>query len=209
MRITRYPQSCLKIAKDGLPILVDVGTMATADGGVEAFGKVEAVVFTHRHSDHLDVQAARDFLAAGVPVYGNADVAEAIGSHDVEVIDDGEELVIADFKFKAFKMDHCLMVDGSPGVPNTAFLVDDRLLLPGDSTDSGAVRADIVAVPVFGPDISLHDAYRLLEATQAKVAIPVHYDIAQLNPAVFEKLGGKYHPSLRIKIIQSGQTIEA
>ncbi len=209
MHITKFTQSCVKIEKDGHPIMVDVGTLTSADFSMEMFGRVDAVVFTHSHQDHLDVEVAKKFLAAGVPIYGNAEVAAAIDDDRVEIFEDDEELVIVGFKFKAFHMEHCLMVNGSSSVKNTGFLVDDRLLLPGDSVDAPAkLKADVVAVPVFGPDISLHDAYRLLEAVQAKIAIPVHYDIAKLNPAVFEMMGGQYLPNLQIKILQNADSID-
>jgi L-ascorbate metabolism protein UlaG (beta-lactamase superfamily) len=206
--VTKYPQSCLTIVKDGRCLLVDPGTLAMADHRVKDFGKFDAVLYTHSHADHLDVAIIDELAATGATLYGNSDVAKVVGHNQIEVIEDGEELVVAGFKIKAYHMEHCLMVDGSKGVPNTGFMLDDHFLLPGDSVEDVGVKAEAIALPVFGPDISLHDSYRLLVATKAKTVIPVHYDIAHLNPGVFEMLGGKYHPSIQIKTIKNGESVE-
>jgi L-ascorbate metabolism protein UlaG (beta-lactamase superfamily) len=192
LKITKYPQSCLKIEDAGHALLVDVGTLATADYAVADFGQFDAVLFTHSHADHFDVDKLDELAATGAQIYGNTNVAQLAGATKVEVVGENEELVVAGFKVKAVAMEHCLMVDGEPaGLPNTGFLINDRLLLPGDSTEDVEVTAEIVALPIFGPDISLKDAFGLAQATKAKILIPVHYDVASMNPAVFERLGGR------------------
>ena len=171
MKITKYPQSCLRIPKDGRAILVDVGTLATAQYKVADFGRFDAVMFTHSHPDHLDVAAIKDLVASGATIYGNQDVADRVGGDRVEVMDDSEELVVAGFKVETRHMEHCLMIDGSRSVPNTGLLIDGRLLLPGDSTEDIGLEAEILALPVFGPDIHLHDAFNLVKAAKAKISI--------------------------------------
>lgn len=192
MKITRYPQSCLKLEHEGRALLVDVGTLATAQYRPADFGDVDAVLFTHTHFDHFDVKVLPELAANGAVIYGNSDVAQSAEDTKVEVIDPGEELVVAGFKLKAFAMEHCLMTDGSKaGIPNTGFLVNDQLLIPGDSTEDVGVKAEVVAVPIFGPDISLHDAFLLCKTTGVKKAIPVHYDVASMDPGIFMMLGSR------------------
>jgi len=208
MKITRYPQSCLKIERNGQALLVDVGTLATAAHKVSEFGHFDAVLFTHTHADHFDIEALPELAATGAQIYGNANVAQSADSTQVEVIADNEELVVADFKIKALPMEHCLMANGLPaGIPNTGFLINDSLLLPGDSTLDVGVTANIVAVPIFGPDISLKDAYAMAEATKAKTVIPVHYDVAGMNPKVFEMLAGR-GLSAKVVTLAPGESAE-
>lgn len=185
MTITKYPQSCLKIEKVGRALLIDPGIIATAAYRVEDFGEFDAVIYTHRHSDHLDPDIIDELIESGATLYGNKDVCEQVGPDKIETIEEGEELVIAGFKVKSKHMEHCLMIDGSKGVPNTGYLIDDHLLIPGDSTEDVGFKARLVALPVFGPDISFHDAYRLLEATGAKQVVPVHFDIVHMDPSSF------------------------
>jgi L-ascorbate metabolism protein UlaG (beta-lactamase superfamily) len=192
MKITRYPQSCLKLEHDGRALLVDIGTLATAEYSLTDFGDVDAVLFTHTHLDHFDVKVLPELAKNGAVIYGNSDVAQSAENTKVEVVDPGEELVVAGFKLKAYAMEHCLMTDGSEaGIPNTGYMVNDQLLLPGDSTEDVGVKAEVVAVPIFGPDISLHDAFQLCKTTEAKKAIPVHYDVASMDPGIFKMLGAR------------------
>jgi L-ascorbate metabolism protein UlaG (beta-lactamase superfamily) len=209
MNVTKFPQSCLKIEKAGQSILVDLGSLATAEFTLDDFGKFDAVLFTHSHPDHLDLDIIDDLVAQGVSMYGNADVAEKAGQH-VEVIEDGEELVVAGFKIKAHHMEHCLMVDGSKTVPNTGFVVDGHLLLPGDSTEDVGITAEVVALPIFGPDISFKDANSLAVATKAKRVIPVHYDVVGMDASRFgyaaKAMGGS--DQYKVTHIANGDSIE-
>ena len=208
MKITRYPQSCLKLEYEGRTLLVDIGTLATAEYRLADFGDVDAVLFTHTHFDHFDVKVLPELAAKGATIYGNSDVAQSAGGTEVEVVDPGEELVVAGFKLKAFAMEHCLMVDGSKaGIPNTGFLVNDRFLIPGDSTEDVGVTAAVVAVPIFGPDISLHDAYQLTKTTGAKTVIPVHYDVAHMDPGIFKMLGS-HGLTAEVVTLENGESTE-
>lgn len=195
MKITKYPQSCLTIEHEGRRLLIDIGTLATAKYSLTDFGAVDAVLFTHSHADHFDAAILPQLAASGVGIYGNSHVAQSAGETHVEVVEEGEELLIAGFKAKAYAMEHCLMTDGSPaGIPNTGFLINDHLLLSGDSTEDVGVTAPVVAAPIFGPDISPKDALDLVRATKATKVLPVHYDVAGMNPEVFARfssLGGK------------------
>jgi L-ascorbate metabolism protein UlaG (beta-lactamase superfamily) len=189
-------------------LLVDIGTLATAAYSLADFGDVDAVLFTHSHLDHFDVKVLPELAANGTAIYGNSDVAQSAGRTKIELIDPGEELVVAGFKLKAYAMEHCLMVDGSPaGIPNTGFMVNNRLLLPGDSTEDVGITAEVVALPIFGPDISLHDAYKLAQTTKAAKVIPVHYDVAGMNPGIFKMLGS-HGLTAEVVTLENGQSTE-
>lgn len=207
MYVTKYPQSCLKVEANGRALLFDLGRPAAANKARD-FGKCDAVIYTHRHADHLDVGAARELHKSGVQLYGNDDVAEVVGGGVVEVVHDDEELVIAGFRLRSLALPHCQMVNGTEGVPNNGYLINDQLLLPGDSTDLAGITARYVAMPIFGPDISLHDAYKAAIQVKAELVIPVHYDIAEMNPEVFNLLAGQYDPPFQIKPLQNGERLK-
>jgi L-ascorbate metabolism protein UlaG (beta-lactamase superfamily) len=208
MKITRFPQSCVVVEKNGRAILFDPGTLATENYKISDFGNFDAVIYTHRHADHLDINIVDDLIASGATLYGNSDVNEAIGGNKIEVIENGEELVVADFKVKTFDMPHCLMVDGSTSVPNTGFLINNHLLVPGDSTEDINAKAKVVAVPVFGPDISFHDAYRLMKSVEAKIAIPVHFDVAGMHHEAFGTFNKIFGLDLEVRSLGLGASTE-
>ncbi len=209
MHITKYPQSCLKIEKDDRSLLIDVGTLATKKYKVAEFGKFDAVLFTHCHADHFDVTILDELRGDGdILLYGNADTAAAAGEHPIEVLDEGEELVIAGFKMKVYAMKHCLMPDGSAAtIENTGFMIDDTFLIPGDSTELLDVKPIGVALPIFGPDISYKDAFVMARHLAVRDVVPVHYDVAGMDPASFEMFSRMFKAPWTVHALADGESV--
>lgn len=208
MTITKFPQSCLKIERGGGAIIFDIGIIATAKFGLDDFGKLDAVIYTHRHVDHLDLQMAKQINQAGIAIYGNQDVSDAIGGNIVEVVEEDEELVVAGIRLKAVDLPHCLLVDGSTTVPNTGFIVDDSLLIPGDSTETRGIKVKLAALPIFGPDISFKDTYQMAVDLEAERVIPIHYDIAKMDPHTFELLGGDFNDQFKVQVLEDSESTQ-
>ncbi|WP_165492101.1 MBL fold metallo-hydrolase [Egibacter rhizosphaerae] len=188
MRITKYPQSCLVIEKDdGGRLLLDPGLPAVRAYDVDAFGSVDAVLYTHRHPDHWDPDSMRELIDRHAEVYGNADLRVAAGDEPVQPLDDGDEADVAGYTVRAIDLEHMPMVNGAPGPQNTAFLIDGTLLHPGDGLDASGLRAPLLAVPLAGPSASMRDAYRLTEQVGARQAIAIHYDVFPSDPERFAR----------------------
>jgi L-ascorbate metabolism protein UlaG (beta-lactamase superfamily) len=195
MKVTRYFQSCLLIEEGGARILIDPSGQEKERLG--DFGQLDAVFYTHEHSDHFDAGMAQTFVEQGIaPVYANASTAKQIKASKTEV-KDGQEFDINELKIKAIELPHCLMVDGSTSVQNTGYLFDGKLFHPGDGYELDGLAVDTLAVPINGPDISLKDAYSFAMQVKAKQVIPIHYDYLGGNPdflgSSLNKKGVKVH----------------
>ena len=187
MRFTKYGQSCAIVeGAAGGRALIDPGNVALDATAFDDFGTVDAVLFTHRHADHLDPRAVDAARERGLPIYGNADVAEVIGE-GVTTIAGGQRFEAAGFDVVAHDMPHVVMVNGAPGPPNTGFVFDGRLLHPGDSLQVDGMRIDLLAVPIAGPSISFHDAYTAVQTTGAKRVLPMHHDTFIADPRFFAR----------------------
>jgi L-ascorbate metabolism protein UlaG (beta-lactamase superfamily) len=195
MKVTRYFQSCLLVEDNGVRVLIDPSGQEKERLG--DFGKLDAVFYTHEHSDHFDADMARDFVEQGMaPVYANVSTAKLIEASKT-VIGDGQEYDVKGLKIKAVELPHCLMVDGSKSVQNTGYLINTRLFHPGDGKELAGLKVDTLAVPINGPDISLKDAYAFCMQVAAKQVIPIHYDYLGGNPdflgSSLNKKGVKVH----------------
>jgi L-ascorbate metabolism protein UlaG (beta-lactamase superfamily) len=195
MKVTRYFQSCLLVEDNGVRVLIDPSGQEKERLG--DFGKLDAVFYTHEHSDHFDADMARDFVEQGMaPVYANVSTAKLIEASKT-VIEDGQEYDVKGLKIKAVELPHCLMVDGSKSVQNTGYLINSRLFHPGDGKELAGLKVDTLAVPINGPDISLKDAYAFCMQVAAKQVIPIHYDYLGGNPdflgSSLNKKGVKVH----------------
>ena len=204
MQFTKYAQSCAIVeSSNGGRVLIDPGSFAMDAVEFDDFGTVDALLFTHRHADHLDDRAVAAAGDRGLPIYGNADVAQAIDA-EVTTVTAGQPFKAAGFEIVPHDMPHVVMVDGSPGPPNTGFVFDGRLLHPGDSLQVAGMRVDALAVPIAGPSVSFRDAYRAVEATAAASAIPIHYDGFVADPRFF----AKWCDITAVVVLDRGETVE-
>jgi L-ascorbate metabolism protein UlaG (beta-lactamase superfamily) len=204
MKITRYFQSCLLIEDGRVRILIDPSAQEKDKMG--KLDELDAVLYTHEHGDHFDAEMAQTFVEQGIaPVYANASTAKLIKASKT-VVKDGQEYDINGLKIKALDLPHCLMWDGSQGPQNTGYLVGERLFHSGDGVKLGGLKAEILAVPLNGPDVSMKDAYDFAKQVSAKKVIPVHYDYLGGNPDVFADVGKGL--GLDVRVIHHGKSVE-
>jgi L-ascorbate metabolism protein UlaG (beta-lactamase superfamily) len=185
VRLTKYPQSCMLIEHDdGGRLLIDPGNVAMDAMPFDAFGAVDAVLFTHRHADHCDTRAVAAIAERGLPVHANADVCGQI-EIDAHEVSGGQTFSAAGFEIAALDLPHVQMVDGSDGPPNTGFVLDRRVLHPGDAVQTGGTQVDVLAVPIAGPSVSFRASYVMVEQSGARTVIPIHYDTFLADPELF------------------------
>lgn len=187
MKLTKYPQSCLALEKDGARIVIDPGKLAMDAYTLDDLGDVQAVLYTHRHPDHFDERQVEELINRGVQLFANADVCGLIGQGNATEVADGQTMQIAGFQVTPRHLPHVPLVDGSPGPPNNGYVIDDILFHPGDGIELPGLSIDALAVPIAGPSISFRDAYRFVESVGAKIALPIHYDSFIADPARFAK----------------------
>jgi L-ascorbate metabolism protein UlaG (beta-lactamase superfamily) len=204
MKITRYFQSCLLIEEGAARMLIDPsGQEATR---LNEFGKLDAVLYTHEHGDHFDGDLAQQLSANGAKLYANASTAKQMKSPP-EVVSGGQEFEVGGIKVKAIELPHCLMWDGSAGPQNTGYLIAGKLFHSGDGANLDGLSADVVALPITGPDVSLKDAFDFVKQLSAKTIIPVHYDYIGTKPEVFAELArGQF--GVDSKVLAIGQSTQ-
>jgi L-ascorbate metabolism protein UlaG (beta-lactamase superfamily) len=204
VKITRYFQSCLLIEENGARILIDPSGQER--DRLADFGELDAVLYTHEHSDHFDANMAQDFVEQAIAaVYSNASTAKLIDASKTEV-KDGQEFEVSGLKIKAIELPHCLMVDGSAGPQNTGFLINGKLFHPGDGKELKNLNVDTLALPIAGPDISLKDAYAFAVQVAANQVIPIHHDYLGGNP---DFLGGYLNKKgIKVHGLTIGDSVE-
>jgi L-ascorbate metabolism protein UlaG (beta-lactamase superfamily) len=206
MKITKYPQSCLLLEKDGQKIVIDPGVHFLASHNVAELADVKAVFYTHEHSDHYNPEIAGELKAKGVPLYANQSTAKLIGG--CIVVKDGDELKIGGFTVLAYELPHCLLPNNQPGPQNTGYVVDGILFHPGDGKELAGLQVDNVALPISGPDISILDALNFADQLKAKVVIPIHYNAIPADPEVFAQYAGYGDRKFEIRILADGQSTQ-
>ncbi|GAB2553825.1 MBL fold metallo-hydrolase [Kribbella endophytica] len=170
MKLTKFTHACVRIDKDGKVLLIDPGTFSE-DAVFEA---ADAILVTHEHPDHLDIERLKGLDA---PVYTNAGVASQLGElgDRVQVVEGGQAFDAAGFAIRAYGKDHAVILP-ELGVPcqNIGFLVDDAVYHPGDSFTQPDRQVHTNLVPVSGPWFALPPAVEYARAVNAQQTLGIH-----------------------------------
>ena len=170
MKLTKFAHACVRVEKDGKVLLVDPGSFSED----AAFEKADAILVTHEHQDHLDIDRV---AALDAPVYTNAGVAAqltALGDR-VHVVEGGQSFEAAGFSVSAYGKDHAVILP-EWGVPceNIGFLIDDAVYHPGDSFTQPDRAVHTNLVPISGPWFCLPPAVDYARAVRAEQLVGIH-----------------------------------
>src|SRR5215468_4765966 len=83
MRVTKFSHSCVRVVHDGTVLVIDPGGFSER----AALNDVDAILITHEHADHLDVDALAEALdrRPEATVYTHAEVVAKLGALNGEV----------------------------------------------------------------------------------------------------------------------------
>lgn len=208
MKITRYPQSCLVIEKEGFAIAIDPGDPFVASHKAEELKHVGAVFYTHDHFDHCNRALAAQLHKWGIPLFGNASVSALLQDTPCVTVTPGEVVKVGPFTINPALMAHSDMVDGQPGPENTGYIIDNHLLHPGDSPHVDGVTVPVIALPIVGPDISPRRAWDMAANVGAKTAIAIHYDLFGAQPDFYKLNYQRFTAPFALKVLADGESIE-
>ncbi len=174
MRITKYGHSCLQVQDGPANVLIDPGSFAR---GFETLTGLTAVLITHQHPDHADLDRLPGLLEANpdATVYADVGSVATLAEHGLRAtpVQAGDVLDVG-VPVAVYGRDHAVVHADIPVIPNAAYLVGGRLLHPGDSFTVPPVDVEILAVPVAAPWMAIKEAVEYLRAVSPQVAIPIH-----------------------------------
>jgi L-ascorbate metabolism protein UlaG (beta-lactamase superfamily) len=180
MRLRKFGHSCLLLEERNESLLFDPGQPDFLDPNAtpDTFASVSLIVVTHWHPDHADPDLIRRIVErSGAKVLANADAQRALGSVGVEAIvpEDGIRSFGA-FTLRVVRSPHAPIL-GSIPPENTAYLVNDRLLNPGDSFDGRLAEfkgVPVLALPVTAPWTTELDSAGFADRVAPTRVVPVH-----------------------------------
>ena len=176
MRMTKFTHACVRLDDDGRSLVIDPGEFSEC---AEALDGASAVLITHEHFDHLNVEAllsaarANPDLLVWAPAPVVAKLAE-LGSRASQV-EPGESFDAAGFSVRAFGGQHAV-IHQAIGTPcaNLGYLVNDAVYHPGDSFFVPPAPVRTLLAPLHAPWSKLAEIIDFVVATRAPQAFPIH-----------------------------------
>lgn len=185
MQITKYGHSCLHVTDGDASILVDPGAFSD---GFEKLRDLTAILVTHVHEDHLDVDRTAELVRnnPGAAVYADPAAAEKLRSAGVNatVATAGDTFDVGTGVQVVGEL-HAIIHQDLPRNTNVGYLIGGRLLHPGDALIVPDQPVEILAVPVMAPWMALKEAVDYERAVHPKVAIPIHDHLIKPFTALF------------------------
>lgn len=178
VEITKFTHACVRIDDGARRLVLDPGSFSEADELEGALVGVDAVLITHEHGDHVNADALASALSgnSALRVWCPASVAtalEALGDH-VTVVRAGEQFDGGGFEVRTFGGQHALIHKDVPVVPNVAYLVDGRVLHPGDSFTVPPVAVETLLLPTGAPWLKVGEVLDFLVAVRPRYASQIH-----------------------------------
>jgi L-ascorbate metabolism protein UlaG (beta-lactamase superfamily) len=174
MRLTKFSHACVRLDRDGAVLVIDPGTLSER----AALDGVDAVLVTHEHFDHLDVDALTDALAArpSVRIFTHPEVTPKLGdlSEVVTEVEPGDDFDAAGFAVRTYGGLHAMIHPELPRVANLGFFIEG-VYHPGDSFDV-PTDADVhtLFVPVSGPWLKLAESVEFVRQVAPSRAYALH-----------------------------------
>lgn len=187
VRITHLGHACLLLETGDVRVLVDPGGFSS---GFEELTDLSAVLLTHAHPDHVDVEKLPQLLEAndGAVLAAEPELAAQLHHLGAAPLHPGEHLDLGGggtVRVEAVGGEHALIHPEVPLLGNVGLLVraagEPVVFHPGDSYAVVPRGVEVLALPVNAPWATSAMTVDFLRAVAPGVAVPVHD--ALLSPA--------------------------
>lgn len=183
MRVTRYGHSCLLVEDGDARLLLDPGVFSR---GFEDLRGLTAVLVTHQHPDHLDVDRLTRLLESNPDARLHCDEGSAheqVGDLPHTVVHDGDRLDLGT-AVQVVGAQHAVIHPDIPRIPNVGYLVGERFFTPGDAMTVPEADVEVLGLPTDAPWLKLVESVDMLRAVRPRVAFPVH-DAVLATPEIW------------------------
>jgi L-ascorbate metabolism protein UlaG (beta-lactamase superfamily) len=181
MHLTHFGHSCLlatfQDGGDETTVLFDPGTFSH---GFEGVTGLSAILITHQHPDHADVERLPALIDANpqAALYADPMTAAQLGGA-WQAVNVGDAFEVGHLSVRGVGGTHAVIHPEIPTIDNISYLVGDaghpaRLMHPGDALFTPGEPVDVLATPAAAPWMKISEAVDYLRAVAPTRAVPIH-----------------------------------
>lgn len=165
--ITKLVHSCVLIEAGGRRTLIDPGSFTWNDArfDLSAVEGVDAILITHEHADHVNIDLVRGALerSNAATVETTAALVAILGDHGIEATSEGLSRFVAPHE----------RIPSGPGPENVGFHVAGSISHPGDSHGFTGTMP-VLLMPFVAPWGSLVGGVDRTRIVSPRFVIPIH-----------------------------------
>lgn len=214
MQLTKYTHSCVRLDDGDRTLVIDPGVFSEISPALDG---AQAVLITHEHVDHIDMEKVGAALKADprLRLYAPAGVAGALAPEHAEqvvVVRPGEDFEAAGFPVQVFGGQHAVIHPQLPVVANNGYFIAGSIYHPGDSFAVPPVDVQTLLLPTNAPWSKGSEVIDFAIAVRAPKTINIHDSLitdtyAGLIEGHLKNIAGPF--GIEHEHLAPGQTISA
>lgn len=208
MRLTKFEHACVCIEDGDARVLIDPGAYSH---GFESLTELTAILITHQHADHIDLDRIDALVRANTDagIFTDDATATLLRERGIEVttVTEGDRLDVGT-QVTVHGINHAVIHPDVPVIPNVGYLVSGRLLHPGDAFTVPTVPVDVLCLPTGAPWLKVAEAVDYLRRVAPRIAVPIH-EAVLARPAMHYNLFEQLALSgTTVSVIPPGETVD-
>jgi L-ascorbate metabolism protein UlaG (beta-lactamase superfamily) len=216
MQLTKFGHACVRISDGDRRLAIDPGVFTDV---AQALADIDAVLITHEHPDHIDVDklAAAAGQNPALRVWAPQSVADQLAGNEVlsgrvTAVGPGQSFVAGGLQVRTYGGQHALIHSSIPVISNVGYLVGDAVYHPGDSYVVPNAIVEAVLVPINAPWSKLAEAMDFTVSVRAARAFQIHDGLLNdVGRGLYEsQLGriGEFHGVTRFQHLDAGESVD-